>query len=105
MRPESRKAAGWCAALVILVIVGSRNLSHFDAALVAYTFASLFAVAGITYRYAIWLARVRVAARATRFVSDHGFRFSNDLFWQRHVHWLFSFFTGWSGHRSSSLRG
>ncbi|HWH70083.1 MAG TPA: hypothetical protein VNT26_11910, partial [Candidatus Sulfotelmatobacter sp.] len=37
--------------------MGSRNLSHFDAALVAYTFASLFAVFGITYRYAIWLQR------------------------------------------------
>lgn len=44
-------------ALIILVIVGSRNLSHFDAPLVAYTFASLFAAAGITYRYSVWLQR------------------------------------------------
>lgn len=61
MRRETRKAAFWSSlvtgALAILVVVGSRNLSHFDAALVAYTFASLFAAAGITYRYAIWLQR------------------------------------------------
>jgi hypothetical protein len=43
--------------LALLIIVGSRNLSHFDAALVGYTFATLFAVFGISYRYAIWLQR------------------------------------------------
>lgn len=61
MRREVKKAAGWASLatgiLVILIVVGSRNLSHFDAALVAYTFASLFAVFGITYRYAVWLQR------------------------------------------------
>ena len=61
MRQETRKALFWSllvtGALVVLVVAGSRNLSHFDAALVAYTFASLFAVAGITYRYSIWLQR------------------------------------------------
>ncbi|MBZ0236808.1 MAG: MFS transporter [Deltaproteobacteria bacterium] len=40
-----------------LIIVGSRNLAHFDAALVGYTFATLFATFGITYRYAMWLRR------------------------------------------------
>ena len=30
---------------------------HFDAALVGYTFATLFATFGITYRYAMWLDR------------------------------------------------
>lgn len=45
------------ALLAILIIVGSRNLAHFDAALVAYTFATLFATFGITYRYAMWLQR------------------------------------------------
>jgi hypothetical protein len=30
-----------------------RKLSRFDAVLVAYTFATLFAVFGITYRYAM----------------------------------------------------
>jgi ribosomal protein S27AE len=43
--------------LAILIVVGSRRLSHFDAALVGYTFATLFSVFGITYRYTIWLQR------------------------------------------------
>ncbi len=45
------------AILAVLIILGSRRLSHFDAALVGYTFASLFATFGITYRYVIWLRR------------------------------------------------
>jgi len=43
--------------LAALIVLGSRNLSHFDAALVGYTFAVLFAAFGITYRYAMWLQR------------------------------------------------
>jgi hypothetical protein len=43
--------------LALLIIAGSRNLAHFDAALVGYTFATLFATFGITYRYAMWLQR------------------------------------------------
>ncbi len=51
--------AGVLATLVLaaLIVVGSRNLNHFDAALVGYTFATLFATFGITYRYAMWLQR------------------------------------------------
>src|SRR5437764_14212941 len=45
------------AVLAILIVAGSRNLNHFDAALVGYTFATLFAAFGITYRYAMWLRR------------------------------------------------
>ena len=45
------------AGLAVLIIVGSRNLQHFDAALVGYTFAVLFATFAITYRYAMWLQR------------------------------------------------
>ena len=45
------------AILAILIIVGSRNLAHFDAALVGYTFATLFATFAITYRYSMWLQR------------------------------------------------
>lgn len=44
-------------ALAGLVVIGSRNLAHFDAALVGYTFATLFATFGIAYRYAMWLER------------------------------------------------
>lgn len=43
--------------LSVLIVLGSRNLAHFDAALVGYTFATLFATFGITYRYAMWLQR------------------------------------------------
>ncbi len=61
MAKETIKATLWGAlvtsALAILIIVGSRNLAHFDAALVGYTFAVLFATFGITYRYAMWLQR------------------------------------------------
>lgn len=39
------------------MILGSRNLAPFDAALVGYTFATLFATFGITYRYAVWIQR------------------------------------------------
>jgi len=45
------------AVLAALIVVGSRNLNHFDAALVGYTFATLFATFGITYRYSMWLQR------------------------------------------------
>jgi len=58
---EKRKAAiaGVIATFVLgaLIVVGSRNLDNFDAALVGYTFAKLFATFGITYRYAMWLQR------------------------------------------------
>ena len=58
---ETIKAIGWgalmTAALALLIFIGSRNLDHFDAALVAYTFATLFATFGISYRYAMWLQR------------------------------------------------
>src|SRR5262252_7482101 len=54
-------AAFWgflaAAILAVLIVLGSRNLNHFDAALVGYTFATLFAAFGITYRYAMWLRR------------------------------------------------
>jgi len=60
-RPEVARAALWggiaTLALAGLIVVGSRNLSHFDAALVGYTFATLFATFGIVYRYAMWLQR------------------------------------------------
>lgn len=61
MRPKVTKALGWACLvtglLAMMIVVGSRRLSRFDPALVAYTFASLFAVFGITARYAVWLQR------------------------------------------------
>jgi hypothetical protein len=58
---DKRYAAGWAllftAVLGALIVYGSRRLNHFDAALVGYTFATLFATFGVTYRYAMWLNR------------------------------------------------
>ncbi len=61
MAAERIRASAWglvvTALLAALIIVGSRNLKHFDAALVGYTFATLFAAFAIAYRYAMWLQR------------------------------------------------
>jgi nitrate/nitrite transporter NarK len=58
---ERIRAGAWAmlvtAGLAAMIVVGSRNLQHFDAALVGYTFATLFATFGIAYRYAMWLHR------------------------------------------------
>jgi ribosomal protein S27AE len=59
--PEQMRAILWggvaTAVLAFLIVLGSRRLDHFDAALVGYTFATLFATFGIAYRYAMWLQR------------------------------------------------
>jgi hypothetical protein len=61
LRRENIKAIAWgvatTATLAALIVIGSRRLDHFDAALVGYTFATLFATFGITYRYSMWLQR------------------------------------------------
>jgi hypothetical protein len=60
-RLDRVRAGAWAmlvtATLAAAIVVGSRNLQHFDAALVGYTFATLFAAFGISYRYAMWLQR------------------------------------------------
>src|SRR5216110_3735715 len=61
MTREKVKALLWgiliTGGLAGLIVLGSRNLREFDAALVGYTFATLFAAFGLTYRYAMWLQR------------------------------------------------
>src|SRR3569833_1461403 len=61
IKPEKVRASLWgvvtTVLLAVLIVVGSRNLNHFDAALVGYTFATLFATFGIVYRYTMWLQR------------------------------------------------
>jgi uncharacterized membrane protein (DUF441 family) len=61
MTKETIKAGAWGTLFTMivagLIVLGSRNLAHFDAALVGYTFAVLFATFGITYRYSMWLQR------------------------------------------------
>jgi nitrate/nitrite transporter NarK len=58
---ERVRSGAWAtlimAGLAAAIVVGSRRLQHFDAALVGYTFATLFAAFGISYRYAMWLHR------------------------------------------------
>src|SRR5215813_6156759 len=43
--------------LTLLVIIGSRNLEHYDSALFGYTIASVVAFGAIVFRYALWLQR------------------------------------------------
>jgi hypothetical protein len=61
MSKERIKATLWAAVITVilarLIVLGSNNLEHFDAALVGYTFATLFAVFGISRRYLLWLQR------------------------------------------------
>lgn len=45
------------AGLTVLIVVGSRNLEHYDAALFGYTVASVVAFGAVVFRYAVWLQR------------------------------------------------
>jgi hypothetical protein len=86
------KPAAWgigvTLLLSVLIIVGSRNLSHFDAALVGYTFSVLFATFGLTYRYAMWLQRPPTAVywrRGWRAFFRRGWRLRNLSTWVTRV--------------------
>ncbi len=79
---------GVTAVLALLIVVGSRNLAHFDAALVAYTFAVLFATFGLTYRYSMWLQRPPTGVywrRGWQAFFTRGFRARNVVTWFRRV--------------------
>ncbi|HKI86029.1 MAG TPA: MFS transporter [Thermoanaerobaculia bacterium] len=85
-------ALGWAllatALLTALIVAGSRNLEHFDAALVAYTFAVLFATFGLTYRYAMWLERPPTRLywkRGWQVFFRRGFRLRNIGRWLAHL--------------------
>jgi hypothetical protein len=43
--------------LVALIYLGSRGFKDFDAALVGYAVASVFALAAVAYRYTLWITR------------------------------------------------
>lgn len=45
------------AILSGLIVVGSRKLIYFDAALIPYLIATVFAIFGCIYRYSVWLSR------------------------------------------------
>ena len=51
--------SGLCVAGVLLlaIFIGSNRLKYYDAALVPYTGACVFAAFGIGYRFAMWLRR------------------------------------------------
>lgn len=70
MSGERAKATAWGLAVAgilgTLIVLGSRNLAHFDLALSGYTFATLFAAFGVTYRVALWLQRPPTAMYARR---------------------------------------
>jgi hypothetical protein len=58
LKARAATASGLVTAItIVLVIVGSRGLRDFDAALIGYAVASVFAIAALTYRYALWLGR------------------------------------------------
>src|SRR5213082_1277696 len=48
---------GAAIILTVLIAVGSRGFHWFDAALIGYAVASIFATAAVTYKYSFWLAR------------------------------------------------
>lgn len=92
MGPEHRKAAAWAllatGALTALILLGSRHLQHFDAALIGYTFATLFATFGVTFRYVMWLQRpptARLWKRGWQVFFRSGFLLSNVGVWFRRV--------------------
>lgn len=92
-RDVSRSVAwglGVSVSLGALVLIGSRNLAHFDAALVTYTFAILFASFGLTYRYAMWLSRPPTALfwrRGWQAFFRRGWRLRNARSWVSRVAW------------------
>jgi hypothetical protein len=88
MKAEVTRAAfrGLVASVLlgVAILVGSRNLAHFDAALVAYTFSILFATFGLTYRYSMWLSRPPTALywrRGWQVFWKRGWRLRNARFW------------------------
>jgi NNP family nitrate/nitrite transporter-like MFS transporter len=75
---EQLRAGAWATAvtglLVASIVVGSRRLQNFDAALVVYTFAVIFAAWGVAYHYAVWLQKP-----PTRMYWRRGW----EIFWSR----------------------
>src|SRR6476659_3002447 len=66
--------------LTVLIVIGSRNLEHYDSALFGYTIASVVAFGAIVFRYAIWLQRpaTRVYWRRGWKLYRHGEKFEEN---------------------------
>jgi hypothetical protein len=45
------------AILTVLIALGSRGFHWFDASLIGYAVATIFAIAAVTYKYTFWLVR------------------------------------------------
>src|SRR5947209_20505769 len=43
--------------LTLLITLGSRGFHWFDASLIGYAVATIFAAAAVTYKYTFWIAR------------------------------------------------
>lgn len=62
--------------LVALILLGSRKLLYFDAALTPYLYATIFAVFGVIYRYHVWVSRPpteTLLRRSLQFVFSRNF--------------------------------
>ncbi|HEX5414267.1 MAG TPA: MFS transporter, partial [Chloroflexota bacterium] len=55
--PAAVLAIAAAVILIALIYIGSRELRDFDAALIGYAVATVFAVAAVTYRYVLLLGR------------------------------------------------
>lgn len=42
---------------MVLIFIGSRGLKDFDSALIGYAVGTIFALAGLVYRYTLWITR------------------------------------------------
>ncbi len=101
------------AILSVLIVIGSRKLIYFDAALIPYLIATIFAVFGSLYRYSVWLSRppTRILwERSVRSVFSKQFlsnlslilkKLFENLFIQKfidkrsHYRWVTHFFLAW----------
>jgi MFS transporter, NNP family, nitrate/nitrite transporter len=57
---DRRGALAGAGAMLLLaagIVVGSRNLRHYDPILLTYTFGVLFSAFAVAYRYGVWLQR------------------------------------------------
>jgi hypothetical protein len=54
-RPAMGLALLASAVLILLIALGSRGFADFDSALIGYAVGTVFAVAAVTYRYALWV--------------------------------------------------
>lgn len=101
------------AILSVFIVVGSRKLIYFDAALIPYLIATIFAIFGCLYRYSVWLSRppTRILwERSIKSVFSKQFlsnflsiikSFIENLFIQKfigkrsHYRWIMHFFLAW----------